>query len=51
MVTQSESAPACGSMTRYGKAGFEQHHRPAGSVMTVAFELDGESFLAYDGGA
>ena len=28
------------TITRYGTAGFETHHRPAGSVMVVAFELD-----------
>ena len=38
------------SITRYGTAGFEMHHRPAGSVMMVAFELDGQSFLALNGG-
>ena len=37
-------------IARYGKAGFEHHHRPAGSVMTVAFELDGQSFVALNGG-
>ena len=36
--------------TRYGKAGFEVHHRPAGSVMTVAFELEGQPFTALNGG-
>jgi len=34
----------------YGKAGHEAHGRPAGSVMTVAFELDGQSFVALNGG-
>ena len=38
------------TITRYGTAGFETHHRPAGSVMTVAFELDGQSFTALNGG-
>ena len=38
------------SVSRYGKAGFEAHRRPAGSVMTVAFELDGQSFTALNGG-
>jgi predicted 3-demethylubiquinone-9 3-methyltransferase (glyoxalase superfamily) len=38
------------AITRYGTAGFEQHHRPAGSVMTVEFELDGQSFTALNGG-
>ena len=39
-----------GKITRYGTAGFEVHHRPAGSVMTVAFELDGQPFTALNGG-
>lgn len=39
-----------GTITRYGSAGFEIHRRPAGSVMTVAFELDGQPFLALNGG-
>lgn len=38
------------AITRYGKAGFEVHRRPAGSVMVVAFELDGQSFTALNGG-
>ena len=37
-------------ITRYGTAGFEAHHRPAGSVMTVEFELDGNKFTALNGG-
>jgi predicted 3-demethylubiquinone-9 3-methyltransferase (glyoxalase superfamily) len=37
-------------ISRYGKAGYEVHHRPAGSVMTVAFELEGQSFTALNGG-
>jgi predicted 3-demethylubiquinone-9 3-methyltransferase (glyoxalase superfamily) len=37
-------------ITRYGKAGYEIHKRPAGSVMTVAFELDGQSVTALNGG-
>ena len=38
------------AITRYGNAGFEIHHRPAGSVMTVEFELDGQPFTALNGG-
>ncbi len=38
------------NITRYGKAGYEFHGRPEGSVMTVAFELDGDSFVALNGG-
>jgi predicted 3-demethylubiquinone-9 3-methyltransferase (glyoxalase superfamily) len=37
-------------IARYGEAGKEIHGRPAGSVMTVAFELDGQSFTALNGG-
>jgi predicted 3-demethylubiquinone-9 3-methyltransferase (glyoxalase superfamily) len=37
-------------VTRYGKAGVEIHGRPAGSVMTVEFELDGAKFTALNGG-
>lgn len=39
-----------GKIARYGKAGVEVHQRPPGSVMTVAFELDGQQFLALNGG-
>jgi predicted 3-demethylubiquinone-9 3-methyltransferase (glyoxalase superfamily) len=39
-----------GTITRYGKAGYEIHKRAAGSVMTVAFELDGQPFTALNGG-
>lgn len=35
---------------RYGEAGHEIHGRPAGSVMVVAFELDGQAFTALNGG-
>lgn len=38
------------STTRYPDAGFEFHGKPAGSVMTVAFELDGQPFVALNGG-
>jgi len=37
-------------IARYGKAGFEIHKRPAGSVMTVDFELNGLRFTALNGG-
>jgi predicted 3-demethylubiquinone-9 3-methyltransferase (glyoxalase superfamily) len=38
------------SMTRYSEAGHEVHGRPAGTVMTVAFDLDGHAFTALNGG-
>jgi predicted 3-demethylubiquinone-9 3-methyltransferase (glyoxalase superfamily) len=38
------------SVLRYGTAGHEVHGRPAGSVLTVDFELDGQPFTALNGG-
>ena len=38
------------AISRYGHAGHEVHRRPAGSVMTVEFELDGRKFTALNGG-
>jgi len=38
------------TVTRYGKAGYEVHRRPVGSVMVVAFELEGQPFTALNGG-
>lgn len=38
------------TIARYGEAGQEVHGRPPGSVMTVAFELDGQAFTALNGG-
>src|SRR5438105_3360433 len=37
-------------ISRYGEAGREIHHREPGTVMTVAFELDGQTFTALNGG-
>ena len=37
-------------IARYGEAGYEFHRKPAGTVMTVAFELDGQTFTALNGG-
>jgi predicted 3-demethylubiquinone-9 3-methyltransferase (glyoxalase superfamily) len=39
-----------GAISRYGEAGREVHGRPPGSVMTVAFELDGQAFTGLNGG-
>jgi predicted 3-demethylubiquinone-9 3-methyltransferase (glyoxalase superfamily) len=38
------------SATRYGEVGHDVHGRPAGSIMTVLFELDGQAFSALNGG-
>jgi predicted 3-demethylubiquinone-9 3-methyltransferase (glyoxalase superfamily) len=35
---------------RYGQAGHEIHGKPAGSVLTVEFELNGQRFTALNGG-
>jgi predicted 3-demethylubiquinone-9 3-methyltransferase (glyoxalase superfamily) len=37
-------------ISRYGRAGREVHGKEAGSVMVVDFEIDGQSFLALNGG-
>jgi predicted 3-demethylubiquinone-9 3-methyltransferase (glyoxalase superfamily) len=37
-------------IARYGKAGHDTHGMTAGSVMTVAFELEGQGFVALNGG-
>jgi predicted 3-demethylubiquinone-9 3-methyltransferase (glyoxalase superfamily) len=39
-----------GSISRYGEAGVEVSGRPKGTVMTVAFELEGQEFVALNGG-
>ena len=38
------------SISRYSEAGYEIHRRPAGSVMVVAFQLEGQPFTALNGG-
>lgn len=37
-------------IARYNEVGVEIHGRPAGSVMTVTFELDGYKLMALNGG-
>ena len=39
-----------GNMTRYGEAGAKVSGRPKGSVMTVTFEIEGQEFVALNGG-
>ncbi len=39
-----------GHVTRYGDEGAKMSGRPKGSVMTVTFELDGQEFMALNGG-
>ena len=38
------------SVTRYDEAGAKASGQPVGSVMTVAFELEGQEFTALNGG-
>jgi len=39
-----------GRIARYGEAGAEVSGRPKGTVMTVEFQLEGQEFLALNGG-
>jgi predicted 3-demethylubiquinone-9 3-methyltransferase (glyoxalase superfamily) len=39
-----------GGITRYGEGGAQASGRPAGTVMTVEFKLNGQKFLALNGG-
>ena len=39
-----------GKISRYTEAGTEVHGQPAGKVMTVEFELNGQPFTALNGG-
>jgi len=38
------------TVSRYGEEGHDIHGKPAGSVMAVEFELDGQKFTALNGG-
>jgi len=39
-----------GNISRYGEAGYEIHGKPAGTVLTIEFELHGQAFTALNGG-
>ncbi len=39
-----------GNIARYGEEGAKVSGRPKGTVMTVTFELDGQKFMALNGG-
>jgi predicted 3-demethylubiquinone-9 3-methyltransferase (glyoxalase superfamily) len=39
-----------GKIAHYGEEAAEKTGRPKGSVMTIAFQLDGEEFVALNGG-
>lgn len=38
------------NISRYGEEGYEIHGRPAGTVMIVEFQLEGQDFTALNGG-
>lgn len=38
------------NISRYGKEGFENHGQKEGTVLTVAFEINGQPFTALNGG-
>src|SRR5213596_918862 len=39
-----------GNINHYGKEGYEIHRRPARTVMTVEFQIEGKEFIALHGG-
>ncbi len=39
-----------GRISRYTKDGFEFHQKPEGSVMTIEFIIEGQEFVALNGG-
>lgn len=39
-----------GKISRYGEAGYEIHGKPAGTVLTIECELNGQAFTALNGG-
>ena len=39
-----------GNVTHYGNEGYEIHKKKEGTVMTVDFEIEGQKFLALNGG-
>ena len=39
-----------GKISRYGKEGYEIHGKPEGTVLTVEFQLNGQTFTALNGG-
>jgi len=40
-----------GTISRYGEAGQEIHGKKPGSVMVATFDIDGQSFVALNGGS
>jgi predicted 3-demethylubiquinone-9 3-methyltransferase (glyoxalase superfamily) len=39
-----------GNVSRYGEEGSEVHGKPAGTVLTIEFELNGQAYIALNGG-
>lgn len=38
------------TVTRYGKEGYEIHKMDEGTIMTIEFEIEGQKFIALNGG-
>jgi predicted 3-demethylubiquinone-9 3-methyltransferase (glyoxalase superfamily) len=39
-----------GKITRYGREGYEIHGMPEGTILTVTFQIEGQEFIALNGG-
>ena len=39
-----------GNVTHYGKEGYDIHKKKEGTVMTIDFEIEGQKFMALNGG-
>lgn len=48
--TRAGKNSAIGKISRYGKEGHEIHGMEAGTALTVEFELNGQKFVALNGG-
>lgn len=50
LYTAQVPGSGIGTISRYGKAGFEVHGQPEGKAMSVEFRLGGQPMLALNGG-
>lgn len=50
LYTSLFSNSSVGFVSRIGKEGFEMHGQPEGTVLTMAFSLNGQAFTALNGG-
>jgi Uncharacterized protein conserved in bacteria len=49
-TSQSLKNSKIGNVTHYGKEGYDIHKKKEGTVMTIDFEIEGQKFLALNGG-